>query len=230
MEYNPFGASRWPDNMRIAIVANGNPPKEFLSELKKTDVVIGVDRAAYWLITHGIIPGVAIGDFDSVNKKELAVIKKNVSTVKIFSPEKDFTDTELAIHYAVKQKPIQIIIYGGNGTRMDHVLATLFFLERSMNAGIPVILRDRTNEVMMVGRGRTILKKRRGFRYVSVLPVTQSIRITLRHFKYEITRKTIYRGQTIGISNEFAGRLACAGKQAQIIILRGTALIIQSRD
>ena len=40
----------------------------------------------------------------------------------------------------------------------------------------------------------------------------------------EITKKTIFRGRTIGISNEFSGG------QAAITIHRGLAFVIQSRD
>jgi thiamine pyrophosphokinase len=214
----------------IVIVANGNLNTWIIKQIHKGDFIIGVDRAAYWLIAHGIIPDVAIVDFDSVSKKELDIIQKNVKIVKKFFAEKDFTDTELALSYAIKQNPSSIIIFGGSGTRIDHTFGTIHLLTRCQRLGILAVFRDQTNEVRVVGRGRTILEKRVGSRYVSVLPITQSILITLRHFKYEITRKTIRRGQTIGISNEFTGRKDCVRSQAQITIHRGTALIVQSRD
>lgn len=216
----------------IVIVANGNLDPWIIEQIHARDFVIGVDRAAYWLITHGITPDVAIGDFDSTGKKELNVIQKKVKFVKLFPQEKrkDFTDTELALLYAIKQKPSSIIIFGGSGTRIDHTLGTIHLLERCQKLGILAVFRDQTNDVIVIGRGRTILNKKAGYRYVSVIPITKSIQITLRRFKYEITKKTIFRGQTIGISNEFISRPACAGKQARITIHRGTALIIQSRD
>jgi thiamine pyrophosphokinase len=215
---------------RIAIVANGNPPQGFVGEIKKCDFVIGVDRAAYWLITHGIVPRVAIGDFDSVNRKEFLEIKKKVPTIKHYSAEKDFTDTELAIQYAVRQKPSEIIIYGGNGTRMDHVLGTIFLLERCIKKGIRVVFRDKTNDITLLGRGRTILQRRVGYRYVSFLAISKIIVITLKNFKYNISHTTIHRGQTLGISNEFVARQDCVRSQATTVIHRGIALAIQSRD
>jgi thiamine pyrophosphokinase len=183
-------------------------------------MVIGVDRAAYWLIIHNVIPDAAIGDFDSVNGKEKSIIQKKVKIINTFSPDKDFTDTELALSYAMKQKPYSIIIYGGSGTRIDHTLGTIQLLTRCQKRGIPALFRDQTNEVREIGRGRTILEKRVGCRYVSVIPVSDSISVSLTGFKYKI----IHRGQTIGISNEISG---C---WAEITLHRGIALIVQSRD
>jgi len=209
---------------RIVIVANGFLWDGIIKEIKSSDFVMGVDRAAYWLIEHGVIPSIAIGDFDSTNRGELEKIQKIIPTIKKYSPEKDFTDTELAMSYALRQKPKEIIIYGGTGTRLDHTLGTLHLLERCQKFGTPAVFRDQTNEVMVVGRGRTILNKREESRYVSIVPITNSIQITLTNFKYEIAKKIITRGQTIGISNEFISR------QATVTIHRGLAFIIQSRD
>jgi len=209
---------------RIVIVANGNLYNALLKEITPSNFVIGVDRAAYWLIAHKVIPQVAIGDFDSTNRGELEKIQKIIPTIKQYSPEKDFTDTELAMDYALKQKPKSIIIYGGMGTRLDHTLGTLHLLERCQKFDIPAVFRDETNEAMVMGRGRTILKQREGSKYVSMLPITNSIQLSLSGFKYEIVKKTIMRGQTIGISNEILS------KQATITIYRGLAFIIQSRD
>jgi thiamine pyrophosphokinase len=214
----------------IIIVANGNLDVWIIKQIHKGDFVIGVDRAAYWLINHGVIPDVAIGDFDSTNEKERSVIQKKVKVFKQYSAQKDFTDTELALVYAVKQKPSSVIIFGGSGTRVDHMLGTIHLLERCQKLGIPAVFRDQTNEVSIIGRGRTILIGRVGYRYASVIPVSDSISVSLVGFKYNITRKTIRRGQTIGISNEITGRPDCAGRQAEITLHRGIALIIQSRD
>jgi thiamine pyrophosphokinase len=209
---------------RIIIVANGVLYPQIIKEIQKTDFIIGVDRAAYWLIEHGVVPSIAIGDFDSTSRGEFEKIHTVISAVKIYSPEKDFTDTELAVNYAIKQRPSSIVVYGGVGTRLDHTFGTLLLLERCQKFGILAVFRDQTNEAAVVGRGRTILKKREGSRYVSVVPITNSIQISLSGFKYEISKKTIIRGQTIGISNEFIN------KQATITIHRGLAFIIQSRD
>jgi thiamine pyrophosphokinase len=209
---------------RVVIVTNGKKYSGILDEIQKKDIVIGVDHAAYWLITNEVIPDVAVGDFDSTSKREWGIIQKKVKIVKKFSSEKDFTDTELAIDYAIKQSPSSILILGGNGTRIDHTLGTIYLLEQCHKKGIPAVFKDQTNEVSVIGRGRTILERRGGYRYVSIIPISESIVVTLQKFKYNVAKHTIRRGQTIGISNEFVSR------QAEITLHRGNAFIIQSRD
>jgi thiamine pyrophosphokinase len=209
---------------RVIIVANGVLYEGIVDRIQKNDIVIGVDRAAYWLIRHGKIPDGAIGDFDSCTPQELAVIKKHVKHIQSFSPEKNFTDTELALREALKRNPREIIIFGGLGNRMDHSLAVISLLAWSLKTKTAISMEDETNCMMLLWRGRTILNKREGYRYVSIIPYTNSIQITLSGFKYTLDKKIIARGQTIGISNEFLDR------QAEIMLHRGSAFIIQSSD
>ncbi|MBI4066445.1 thiamine diphosphokinase, partial [Candidatus Gottesmanbacteria bacterium] len=85
----------------VAIVGAGKLLKQFLPEIIKRDYVIGVDRGAYWLIANNIIPDIAIGDFDSVNPRELRVIKQKVKRTEEYPREKDATDMELAVEHTI---------------------------------------------------------------------------------------------------------------------------------
>jgi len=49
------------------------------------------------LLRKGIVPDVAIGDFDSVSNEELKEIRTRVANVKQYSPDKNQTDLELAV-------------------------------------------------------------------------------------------------------------------------------------
>ncbi|MBI5619555.1 thiamine diphosphokinase [Candidatus Gottesmanbacteria bacterium] len=206
----------------IAIVGGGRLSKEFIIQISNADYVIGVDRGAYWLITNGIVPDIAIGDFDSVTKKELALIKKSVKHIELHPADKDFTDMELAVAYAVKQKPVEVVIYGGSGTRADHTLGTLHLLEHFLNAGIAARLVDEHNDVRLVS-GKQVAQKGT-FRYISILPFSQSATVSLTGFLYEVSRLSLTRGQTRGISNEFAADVAT------IEVHEGIVWVIQSSD
>ena len=107
----------------------------------------------------------------------------------MFPPEKDFTDTELALQIALTRKPHSIVIYGGSGTRMDHVLGVLQLLESFSRKGQSLVFRDPTNDIRVLSRGRTILVKREGYRYVSIIPITNTITISLTGFKYPLDKK-----------------------------------------
>jgi thiamine pyrophosphokinase len=209
---------------RVVIVCNGSLDTYVIREITTEDIVIGVDRAAYWLLSNGITPNVAIGDFDSATDEEKEHIRSAVKDTRAYIPEKDFTDTELALEVAFEQSPKEILIVGGAGTRMDHELATLSLLERGMKKKIPITFKTETSEITLVSRCRTIVNKRGWASYISLIPYSQKIVVSLVGFKYPLDHATIMRGQTIGISNEFLA------DSATITVHAGIALVIQSTD
>ncbi len=204
----------------IAIVGAGKFSKQLLSEIIKCDYIIGVDRGAYWLITNGVTPNIAIGDFDSVNAREFQMIENKVKRVKKHPKKKDFTDMELAVNHAMTLLPKEVVLYGGIGKRLDHTIGNIHLLEILHEKGV---IRDRNNEVRVVS-GQLVLKKESHYRYVSVLPITETIEVILKGFVYDVSRALIHRGQTIGISNEIKG------VRATIEVHHGRALVIQSGD
>lgn len=208
---------------RVVIVTNGKLDESLVEEIKKSDFVIGVDWAAYWLIEQKIIPDLAIGDFDSTTGKEILVIKKFCKNIKIFSAEKDFTDTELAVSETIKLKPKEVVIYGATGTRMDHTLASILLLEKFLGKSIFASIKDVNNEIYLVN-GNLTLKAEKLFPFVSVLPVTDSVMVSLKGFAYDIDHKTITRGEAIGVSNEIVG------ESGEVTVHRGKVVVVRSRD
>ncbi|MCR5787386.1 MAG: hypothetical protein K6G28_06775, partial [Acholeplasmatales bacterium] len=63
---------------------------------------IGVDRGALNATLSSIPLDLSIGDFDSVNDKELSLIKANSLNLIKLNPIKDLTDTEEALNEALK--------------------------------------------------------------------------------------------------------------------------------
>ena len=209
---------------RIVIIGNGSLYKKILQEILEDDYVIGVDRAAYWLIQQGRIPDVAIGDFDSCKKEEFNTIQQSVKNIQYFPPEKDQTDMELAVHDAIKLKPSEVLIFGGIGSRMDHTIATMQILDQLMTAKIPHSLVNETNHVQVVGRGRTILSTRGEYKYISIIPFTKKISLKLSGFRYDLPKTTITEGSSYGVSNEICS------KEAEITLFSGKAWIVESKD
>lgn len=208
---------------RVVIFSNGTLDQMFIKDIKSNDFIIGIDRAAYWLIEHGIIPDIAIGDFDSTNNNEMASIRHSCKNLMTFSSKKDFTDTELAILEAIKLKPAEVVIYGATGTRIDHTLANIFLLEKLSDCSIDSSIKDLHNEIRLVKK-TLILKKNNILPFVSLLPVTDLITVSLTGFVYDIDHQTIIQGQSLGVSNEISK------KTARIIVHQGKVLVIRSKD
>ncbi|MBI3342640.1 thiamine diphosphokinase [Candidatus Gottesmanbacteria bacterium] len=207
----------------VAIVGGGRLSKQFIAEIAKSDYVIGVDRGAYWLIANNIIPDIAIGDFDSVNPRELRVIKQKVKRTEEYPRKKDATDMELAVEHTISLHPTEVAIYGAVGSRLDHTMGNIYLLKKLNKARIAGVIRDLNNEVRVVN-DRVAISKDTRYRYVSLLPVTETIEVTLRGFIYDVSCAVLRRGQTLGISNEIRGY------DATIEVHDGKALVIRSRD
>lgn len=208
--------------MNITIVAGGKLDKRSLKEITRADICIGVDRGAAWLLEHGVIPDVAIGDFDSVTQKDLQLIKQKVKKIIEFPKKKDATDLELAVDYAIGLKPKEVVIFGGIGTRLDHTMAAVHILEKLLKKRIHGRVIDGKNKMTLVKDLHAV--SRSPHHYVSILPYTRSVVVSLSGFAYPLTRKRLIRGTSRGISN------VVVEKSATIEVHEGIALVIKSRD
>lgn len=203
----------------IIIVAGGTPPKRVVP----ANFIIGVDQGALWLLRHGMTPDVAIGDFDSVTKKQKKYIHDHVKKYIEYPPQKDETDLELAAFQAIKQKPKEVWIYGAIGTRFDHVIGGIQVLLKLASYNICGYLVDKTNEIQIVRRELT-LKRLRALPYVSIFPIGEKAIVSLSGFHYNVSHRIFRSGSTHGVSNEITGRTA------QVLVHTGEIFLIRSRD
>ncbi|WP_040204940.1 thiamine diphosphokinase [Neobacillus jeddahensis] len=193
--------------MIINILAGG--PEELLPDLtsyKEDDSIwVGVDRGVFHLLRRNIKPQIAFGDFDSVTEEELSFIEKQVSEMNRYKPEKDETDMELALDWALEQKPNVIRIFGATGGRLDHFLANIHLLVNPLKKNHPttVYLIDCTNIVFLKAPGSYTIEKMEGKKYLSFVPLTLEVsNITLEGFKFPLKNRHISLGSTLCISNE----------------------------
>jgi thiamine pyrophosphokinase len=187
----------------------GGGPVNLLPDLMKYNeegsIWVGVDRGVHTLLKNGLTPEIAFGDFDSVSEAELTEIEKQVKQLKRFQPEKDETDMELAMNWAIEQNPAAIRLFGASGGRLDHLFANVQLLIRPVAAGIEteIELIDRQNIVFVKSPGSYQLKKNPSHPFISFIPVTLHVeKITLQGFKYPLTDRHISIGSTLCISNE----------------------------
>lgn len=193
--------------MIINILAGG--PEELLPDLtdytKENAIWVGVDRGVFQLLKRNIKPEIAFGDFDSVSPEELRFIERQVSELKRYNPEKDETDMELALNWALAQKPTIIRLFGATGGRLDHFFANVHLLLNPLKEKNPasIYLIDRYNIVFLKEPGSYTIEKMKTKKYVSFVPLTLEVSdITLEGFKYPLKNRHISFGSTLCISNE----------------------------
>ncbi|MBD8497450.1 thiamine diphosphokinase [Paenibacillus arenosi] len=210
--------------LHAVIVAGGEQPAWIVNELQSADIIIGADRGALFLVKHGIKPTLSLGDFDSVDEQEEQFIAENSERMVGFDEvDKDYTDTELALHYAIEYGATSITMYGTTGTRLDHTLAGIHLLRQTYEAGIPMKIVDEHNSIQLTGDYLKIDKDR--YTYMSLIPLSMDVTgIYLDGFVYPLSDATLTIGQSLGVSNRWKE------EHGTIKINSGLVLVICSRD
>ena len=197
--------------MQCLIIAGGRVDSEQLKNVYRTlenVYVITCDRGTLYALEAGISIDRAIGDFDSVSDEEFAEIKKlleedKAGVIEKLIPEKDDTDTEHALQYALSLSPDCIVMMGCTGTRLDQTFNSINLLVLSAERNVPAFILDRNNRVRVI-KGRVTFDKKKSFgKYVSVIPLGESAHIKeISGFKYDVKDITLHTSVGRGISNE----------------------------
>ena len=91
----------------------------FRSILRKDDTVVAVDGGFASLESCGVVPSMAIGDFDSLG------FVPPIDGILRYPCEKDASDLELALDWAIGEGFGEIAVFGALGGRLDQTMATI---------------------------------------------------------------------------------------------------------
>lgn len=100
--------------------------------------VLAADGGLDHALAAGLYPAALIGDLDSVSPAGLAWAEAN-ATITRHDPDKNHTDTELALATAVDLAPARLTLLSGGGDRLDHTLAALGALGHRSLTSIPIV-------------------------------------------------------------------------------------------
>ena len=213
---------RKPESRAVAVVAGGRPELDFLKkELEGAKKSVAADKGLEALRKLGLVPCVAVGDFDSVDPETLRYFRE-LGSVRFerHKPEKDETDTELAVQIAMElaqegQQKAPIHVYAATGTRLDHTLANIHALKVPFRAGFRAELRDAHNRIFLADGRESFQREPEAFSYVSFLPLEGEVKhVTLEGFRYPLKDADILPGRALTVSNELTeeeGILTCEG-------------------
>ena len=211
--------------MKALIVTGGlAPSRELLDQVigQGVDLIIAADSGASVLLKEDIPFDLALGDFDSLKPELFEGIKKDREVIT-YKVNKDFTDTEAALHEAVNRGAEEVIILGGTGTRLDHLLANVGLLLQGLKMGVKVSLLDNHNEAFLID-GPCSVAPRTGW-YLSFLPLGGNVsNFTLTGVKYPLKAHELTLGSTLTVSNEFTDEVV------RIDFQEGLVLVVISRD
>lgn len=208
---------------RAVIIINGNLTTiPSLSKLlKKNDLLICADGAAEYTYKQNIIPNVIVGDLDSITNDVKKYYESKQVTFVTYSREKDFTDTELTINYALDYGSEELVICGLLGDRVDHILSNVFYLSKIAQKLPCTILEGNSNlhfsykDISLTGKVGD---------EVSLIPFQGDCEgIITKGLYYPLSNETLEYGSTRGISNVFL-KTTCT-----ISFKKGNLLIIHNK-
>ncbi|MBQ2916838.1 MAG: thiamine diphosphokinase [Clostridia bacterium] len=212
--------------IKTLIVSGGNVEDNILDSLKdEFNYIIASDRGLEVLDKFNVVPNYIIGDFDSIDKNILEKYINNKDIIiKELNPEKDYTDTHMAIKLAIELNSKQITIVGAIGTRIDHTIANIHIIKETLDNNVECKIIDERNEIQLINK-RTTLEKDEKYKYVSLIPLTTKVEgISLKGFKYSLSNATLEIGHSIGVSNEQIQ------DSAEIDLGEGVLILIKSKD
>ncbi|WP_044642552.1 thiamine diphosphokinase [Risungbinella massiliensis] len=212
---------------RTIIVAGGELDRQSLLEIyQEDDLLLAADAGVLSLLEIGLIPDIAIGDFDTTGKESFSKWQELGIHIQVLSPEKNETDTHAALEYAIRQGAKEVALFGTlGGARFDHAIANVQLLEWCLEKGVKVVIYHPHNRLRLIQGPENVEIAKTSYQYLSLLPISKDVRgIHTRGLSYPLHNGHLMRGYTLGISNEWAEPIAT------ISIQEGICLICESDD
>lgn len=221
---------RGNDAGRVAVVSGGSiDPSlaDYILHEKRYSYIIAADRGLVFLESHGAVPDLIVGDFDSSPDDFIQKYRSAHPDVEVrtYKPEKDYTDTEIAVTAALEKGYLAIDIFGGTGTRLDHVLGNLQVLSEMLDQGAEGYLIDSHNRISLHNHSFSLRKEEQWGHYVSLFAWGGPLgHLTLRGVHYPLTDALLPISGSLGVSNEIDE------DEAHITFPGGRVLLVESRD
>lgn len=209
---------------RCLIFANGILPDLDAARrlIRPEDILLAADGGARHALTMGLTPSVIIGDLDSITEEQRNHIQAAGGQIIPYPRDKNETDLELALNYAVENGFRSILILGALGHRLDQTLGNLSLLSDPQFSAVDLRLDDGVESAQFC-RVRVEVRGGRGD-LVSLIPWGGEVRgVRTEGLRWSLSDETLFPHKTRGISNEMTGDVA------EIQIASGLLLIIHRR-
>lgn len=182
-------------------------------QMQNYDYVIAADSGYDRLADCGIVPDIAIGDFDSTTR----VIPQSVERYT-FPSKKDETDFMLALKFCAKKGIFNVDVFGALGGRIDHSLGAIFAVLEIKSQNVNATLITEKSKAFIVNDSCEILNSQG---YVSLFALGSDAEgVTLSGFEYPLNNETLNCCTQIGVSNKIVENIG------KISVKNGNLLVI----
>ena len=206
---------------RVAwIFSGGDPPAPLAIEaLTPPDVILAADSGVEHALTLGCRVNLVVGDLDSADPAALDAAVAGGAALERYPVAKEATDLELAFAAARAQKCGRVIVIGGHGGRLDHLLGNALLFASPDFADLRVEARMGDADVVVV-RDLAELHGDVGD-LCSLVPVGgPATGVRTQGLRFPLHGEVLHPGSTRGISNELLEPVA------QVALERGVILAV----
>ena len=164
-----------------------------------------------WAIDHGVdacrsasaLPDVLLGDSDSAAPENWSWGVAHAAVTERHPPEKDLTDTQLALARAAEQAPAILLLTGAFGGRFDHAFSTVF--SAAQQPGTCLLADDREILLFVRGGEQISIHSLQAPAAISLLPLTERVQgITLTGTHWPLVDASLIQAKPYAVSNVLA--------------------------
>jgi thiamine pyrophosphokinase len=198
------------------VVCAGGPARAALPEIPEDALVIAADGGILEAERLGLRIDLLVGDLDSAPPEAIA----RAPRVERHPTDKDESDLELAMDAAVAGGARRIVVVGGDGGRLDHLLGNAFLLGSDRWAAVEI-------DAVLGDARITVVRDERAIdgevgELISLYAVGGLARgVTTEGLRWALRDGELSPGSSLGLSNEFAA------PRATVRIGDGVVLAIQ---
>lgn len=203
----------------LVITGGSGPPATVLREWSRgVGRIVAADSGLEHALAAGIEPDMVVGDMDSLRDRGL-LAQFPPERVRAFEQDKDDTDTEIALELLFSNGYDDVVLAGGGGGRLDHLVGILAIFERDHH---PTVWITDSNEVTAVDHRL----ERRGMRghVVSFFPAgSETCRMRSSGLQWPLDDLE-WRHGDVGISNRVVDDVL------RVEMLSGRLIMVQSLE
>ncbi len=209
----------------IIIITGGNIEDEYAAKVLQEHpkaVFIGVDRGIEYFYKNQMTPDYIVGDFDSVDREVLSFFQEQTSiNIREFQPEKDASDTEIAVRMAIELGATAILLLGATGSRLDHMWANVQVLSIPHKIGIAASILDPVHRIRLVDKTFKMKKTEAKGSYFSVFSLGKAVEgLTIKGAKYPLVTYKLEPFDSLSVSNEIVDEvLEIEYREGQLVLM-----------
>ena len=203
--------------MRSAFIFCGGGASRVRFEVPDDALVIAADVGLAEANRLGVRVDLLVGDLDSVSAADLKAFEGAGGDVRRHPEDKDATDLDLAIGEAIAAGVERVVVVGGDGGRLDHLMGNALVIASPRNAAVQI-------DALFGAARLHVVRGRREFHgvadeLVSLFALGGSAGgVTTDGLRWPLENAVLEPGSSLGISNRFLGERASIAVGSGVVL------------